>query len=205
MSQFPAIALVTDALERFLTQSMQDVGLNIPARKHMLQPPPAANQPMLTLFLYDVAEDPSLRNASSTKIEVNGTWQMKRPPVPIILRYMLTPWATNAGDAHLMIGCAISALHDARTLLGNDLRALLGGIPDVARNIGDIDVLSIAMTQLTLEDKSKIWWAIQQPFHLSLMYELRVVGIEASAGSTALGAPVTISDLDARFPVTARS
>lgn len=205
MSKYPAIALVTDALERYLTDSMRAAGLNIDARRHMLQPPPAANQPMLTVFLYDIAEDSSVRNAAATRVAVDGGWEMKRPPVPVILRYMLTPWSTNASDAHRMIGCVIASLHDARTLVGNDLRTLLSGIPDLERDIGDIEVLSIAMAQLTLEEKSKIWWAIQQPYHLSLMYELRVVSIEATAKPGRLGASVTVSDLDARLPAGARA
>jgi hypothetical protein len=70
------------------------------------------------------------------------------------------------------------------------------GIDDV---LHDVESLSINMAQLTLEETSKVWWAIQQPFHLSAIYEIRVLPIDLS-GDPGLEGGGQVREIDSRVP-----
>jgi Pvc16 N-terminal domain len=200
MAKFSAIALVSQALEVYLLDAITANVPGVAVKRDMLQPPPAATTPTLTVFLYDVAEDGTVRNSPPVVTEVSGKRLVTRAPVPLILRYMLTPWSQNADETYRMLGCAIAALGDSRTMLRRAMHDLSNpptGIDDV---LHDVELLSINMAQLTLEEKSKVWWAIQQPFHLSVIYEIRVLPIDLFGDAGIEGAPVKVREIDSRVP-----
>ncbi len=206
MSGFVAVSAVSEALELLLTDELSRAGLGIRAQRHMLQPPPSTAQPLLTIFLYDIGEDATVRNRPAEEVvDTGGIRRVRRPPVPLTLRYMLTPWSTDPGDVHQMLGCTVAALQDSRTVLGHRLRQLLAGNPRAADSIADVEVLSLHMAQLTLDEKSRIWWAIQQPFHLSVMYELRVLSIDRLAPVATAAGQVVQRSVDTRLPEGATS
>ena len=47
---------------------------------------------------------------------------------------------------------------------------------------GSAEALKITMAPITLEDRTRIWSAVQQIYRLSLTYEVRVVNVDATAG-----------------------
>jgi Pvc16 N-terminal domain len=45
-------------------------------------------------------------------------------------------------------------------------------------NLRDVELVSITLAPLTLEERTRVWWSIQQPYRVSLNYEVRVVEID---------------------------
>ncbi|MEO3974821.1 DUF4255 domain-containing protein [Streptomyces sp. CAU 1734] len=131
-----------------------------------VQTPP----PKLTVFLYDIAEDPSARNRPPVRSRPPDPPTTRKPPMALLLRYLITPWGGDQDTQHRMLGRALQALYDEAILDGGRLSGTLA-----AGN----DALHLSLTPLPLDQKSWVWYAIQKPYRLSLNYEVRVVNLDA--------------------------
>lgn len=171
MADFDVIAAVSQTLEARLTAGLAGLGGNPAptAQLHDLVPPlPAA--PTLTVFLYDIVQDPTVRNRPPTVRVVGGQHIRVKQPLGLILHYMLTAWAGDRDTELQMLGRAMQVLYDDAIVDGTEL---LGGLA------GSAVQLKLTMSPLYLEDRARIWFAIGQPYRLSLNYEVRVVDIDA--------------------------
>jgi hypothetical protein len=43
--------------------------------------------------------------------------------------------------------------------------------------------LKVTLSPLSLEERSRVWYAVQQPYRLSLSYEVRVVNLSTTVGA----------------------
>jgi hypothetical protein len=172
MSDHGAIREMSVALETMLTAAMAP--LTVPpnpapvAQIHDLRPPPGGTPPVLTLFLYEISEDSTLRNRPSSTTLVASRYESTKPRLPLILRYLVTPWAGDRATEQLMMGRVLQVLYDSPNRPGATLP--LG--------LADLEVVSITLAPLTLEERTRVWWSIQQPYRLSLNYEVRVIEID---------------------------
>jgi hypothetical protein len=132
---------------------------------HDLEPPP---QPTCTVFLYRIAVNSVMRNGPRVPLQGGAT---TRPPLPIDLCYLITPWAKDPRDEHLIIGTIMQSLYD-RAELG--LAELSGAswAPD--------DSVQLVLEMLTLEEHFCIWDTVGMPYRLSLTYMARIVGISST-------------------------
>jgi Pvc16 N-terminal domain len=198
LSDFTAIERVSRALQRVLTDALVAVDGAIPpvAQLDNLQPPPGGQPPVLTLFLYEIVEDHSLRNRDQQRELLTGPggqrYRITRPPMALILRYLMTPWAADRNTEQLMIGRAMQVLYERQVRRGADLDPTL-----------DLPLLSITLSPLTLDERSRVWWAIQQPYRLSLNYEVRVVDVDV-AGDVEVAAPVREREFASHLPEAPR-
>jgi hypothetical protein len=128
------------------------------------------NQPVLTVFLYEIAEDPTSRNRPPVRSLPPEPPTTRKPPMALLLRYLITPWAGSQLTQHQMIGCALQTFYDDAVIDGDELIGSLAG---------GTDVLQVTLTPLTLDQKSWVWYAIQKPYRLSLNYEIRVVNLNS--------------------------
>lgn len=110
----------------------------------------ATTPPRVTIFLYEVVEDPGARN------------QPKNPRMPLLLRYLLTPWSSDPITDQRLLERTLQTFYDQPILNG-------------AR-----EALQVTLLPLSLEDKTRIWHAIRQPYRLSVVYEVRVVELDAT-------------------------
>jgi hypothetical protein len=195
MSEFTAIERVSRALQRVLTDGLAAVDGAIPpvAQLDNLQPPPGGQPPVLTLFLYEIVEDHTIRNRDQQQELVTAApggprYRVVRPPMPLVLRYLITPWAADRNTEQLMIGRAMQVLYERQVRRGADLDPTL-----------DLPLLSVTLAPLSLDERSRVWWAIQQPYRLSLNYEVRVVDIDVT-GETDLQAAVRERELAGQLP-----
>ena len=104
-----------------------------------------------------------------------------KPPMALRLHYLLTPWGGDSVTEQQILGRAMQALYDDAILAGTDL---LGGLQ------GSADTLKITLIPLTLEDRARVWYAIQKPYRLSVNYEVRVVNLDATDGTARRGRAV---------------
>lgn len=128
------------------------------------------DRPKLTVFLYEIAEDPTSRNRPPVRSLPPDAPTSRKPPMALLLRYLITPWGGNQETQHQMIGRALQVFYDDAIWSGDELTGSLAATTEV---------LQFTLTPLTLDQKSWIWYAIQKPYRLSLNYEVRVVNLDS--------------------------
>jgi hypothetical protein len=127
--------------------------------------------PRMTLFLYEVVEDPSARNRPRTRAEVPPDVSLQKARMALLLRYLLTPWSPDAITDHKLLERTLQTFYDQPIIAGSLLQGDLTGTSEALR---------LTLLPLSLEDKTRIWWAIGQQYRLSVVYEVRVVELDTT-------------------------
>jgi hypothetical protein len=125
-------------------------------------------QPALTLFLYEIVEDGSVKNRPHVRTGAPPDVIVRKPPLALKLKYLVTPWSSSRETEQEMLGRVMQVLYDGAVLTGPQL---LGDLQNTATS------LKITLAALDLEERTRIWHAIQHPYRLSVNYEVRVVNI----------------------------
>lgn len=172
MSDFNVIRDVSTTLETVLTNGLSNLTPAPPpiAIVHDLQGSIPTTPAKLTLFLFEVLEDPSARNRPHTREPSTNEVTHRRPPVALLLRYLVTPWSGDRHTDHIILGRTIQVLYDGAIISGSQLEGDLASYNEA---------LKVTMMPLTLEDRTRVWQAVQKPYRTSLTYEVRVVNIES--------------------------
>jgi hypothetical protein len=179
---YQAIYDVTQALRRLLRSQLRLGGTGTENADVTLLPP-GINLPSLlgvNLYLYRATESPYLRNRDWPGDRI--TPPSGQPALSLQLSYLLTPLSAPPGnddltgdDAHKMLGMAMLTLQEHPVL--NDVH--ISGfdadaeLPDYIRN--SFEKVKIALVPATMEELSKIWSTINQPYRLSVVYEVSLV------------------------------
>jgi hypothetical protein len=171
MADYAVISDVSTSLVTLLDQELRKPPLNARALLDDLSgTAPAALT--LTVTLYEILEDAPSRNRPRPQLPAGTAVISTKPPMALRLHYLLTPWGGDPATEHQILGRAMQVLYDDAILAGTDL---LGGLQ------GSADTLKITLIPLTLEDRSRVWYAIQKSYRLSVNYEVRVVNLDAIA------------------------
>jgi hypothetical protein len=176
MSSYIVVSAVSDALRHILWEAFDQDAVVRPlvgseAAIVFSNPTETASNTSnrLSLWLYQITENEFVKNQPVQR--ANGANTAKSPPLALNLFYLLTPFASsNAGNEkadHLLIGKAMQVMYDHAILLLRDT------VEDVAEE------LRIVFCRLTLEELTRIWEALQQPYRLSICYQVRVTRIES--------------------------
>jgi hypothetical protein len=160
-----------------------NVRVATPDSFHDLEPTP---QPTCTIFLYRVAVNPVMRNGPRV---VLGGGATSRPLLPVDLSYLITPWAKDPRDEHLMLGTIMQGLYD---------RAELGATDMSGTSWGPDDTVQLVLETLTLEEHFCIWDTVDMPYRLSLTYMARIIGIAST--ERVVAAPVVRTIFQAGAP-----
>lgn len=173
------IANVTETLVSVLTAGV--AGLSTPPTvvPHDLRTDPGTTQTQLTVFLFEVKEDSSARNRPIRRTPAGGTNQVEiqKPEMSLLLRYLITPWGPDRNNDQIILGRVLQVFYDKPILSGSDLAG--GGLA------GTDTSLKLTVAPLTLEERTRVWQAVNQPYRLSITYEVRVVNIEPTITQTA--------------------
>jgi hypothetical protein len=174
MGDFGVIADVSNTIVTALTQALRSLGGEQPpiAVLHDLVDTPTTPPPTLTVFLYEIAEDPASRNRPPVRSLPPDPPTTRKPPMALLLRYLITPWGGDQPTQHRMLGRALQVFYDDAILDGTQLSGSLAATTDS---------LHLSLTSLTLDQKSWVWYAIQKPYRLSLNYEVRVVNLDVAS------------------------
>ena len=184
MPDSSVIADVSDTLQTVLTDAFSTLVPGPPvAEVHDLQGAISTTPARMTIFLFEVVEDPTVRNRVPPRDVVAPNIALRRPQVPLILRYLLTPWSGDRATDHHLLGRALQTLHDDAILSGPQLQ---GGLA------GTSEAIKLKLAPLTLEEQTRVWHAVQRPYRLSLTYDVRVIRIDSN-------------DVTARPPVRSRT
>lgn len=170
MADYGVISYVSTSLQTLLDQDLRKPPLNARAILDDLSDAAPAGL-TLTVTLYEILEDAPSRNRPRPQRQDGTAVVSTKPPMALRLHYLLTPWGGDPLTEQQILGRAMQALYDDAILAGLEL---LGGLR------GSADTLKITLIPLSLEDRSRVWYAIQKPYRLSVNYEVRVVNLDAT-------------------------
>lgn len=184
MSDARAIEAVTETL-----RSIVDAGVkSVAPGAHAITLPPheitASQELRVNVFLYQAAIDGALRNTDPVSVAPGERGQ---PPLPLVLQYLITPYAPDADDvqAHRLLGGALQALHSHPLLTAGDL-ADAAPYSDIAHQVESV---RICWQPLDDKDIYSLWTVFQAPYRVSAAFELRAVLIDSTAMG---GAPLPV-------------
>lgn len=124
----------------------------------------------LSLWLYHVTENAFVKNRPPQR--VNGH-ALQETPLALNLFYLLTPFAGSGPSDHLLLGLTLQTLYDNAILL-------------LERPVEQEFVeLRIVLCRLSLEELTRIWEALREPYRLSVCYEVQVARIDSRRQSNA--------------------
>jgi hypothetical protein len=167
------IGFNADPVTKQLVGDEQNIVLSNPA-----QAPPQGAQRRLSLWLYHVMPNEHLRNAPFVRRkdpnDPNNDDALFYPPLVVNLLYLLTPsiQADGGGNDQLadqrVLGRAMQILHDQAVL------------PMQSKEVpNDGGELHLSLAPRTIDEIAQVWEAMQQPYRLSVCYEVRVARIDS--------------------------
>jgi Pvc16 N-terminal domain len=180
MSDARAIEAVTETLRGIVDAGVKSVTAG--ARAITLPPNAitASLEPRVNVYLYQAEIDGALRNTPPAGVAPGETG---RPALPLILYYLITPYAPDADDiqAHRLLGGALLALHSHPVLTPADLTDA-APYSDIAHQVESV---RICWQPLDDKDIYALWSAFQAPYRVSAAFELRVVLIDSTVAASA--------------------
>jgi hypothetical protein len=126
----------------------------------------------IIVFLFEIVEDAASRNRPFTEVlQPDGSYSSMKPPMALVLKYLMTPVSGDRPTDHLLMGQMLQLFYD---------NALIKG-PDLAGTLAEAhQALKVTLVPITLEERTRVWHAVQQPYRLSVTYDVRVVNLEAA-------------------------
>lgn len=199
MSNTLAIAGVSAALKHLLATGMARhrvaEALGAAVTVSVLSPdlvPRSDHGPYLNLFLYQVTENAALRNVAPPS-RAAGATSAGNPPLALDLHYLLTAYGAAELHAEVLLGTALSTLHEHPVLQQDRLRAALtptgaddDPLPPAFQALARCDLaeqeelLRITPSALNLLEMSRIFSAAQSPYRPSVGFRISVVLIDPS-------------------------
>jgi Pvc16 N-terminal domain len=172
MSSYLVISAVSEALRQLLWQEFEPDPLVQPivgSEQAIVfsNPTETGTQPAnrLSIWLYRVTENPYLKNQPATR--ANGADSARQPPLALDLHYLVTPFAPSGDLDHVLLGKTMQVLYDNAVTL---LRIPANGIAEELR---------VILATLTLEELTRVWEALREPYRLSIGYLVRVTQVES--------------------------
>jgi hypothetical protein len=129
----------------------------------------------LSLWLYQVTENehvknqPRLRAAQQPPPPPAGAPReaSQLPPMALNLSFLVTPFAMTGEADQLLLGKTMQVLYDNATVF----------LQDAANGINE--ELRIIFCRLSLEELTRIWEALREPYRLSVCYLVRVTRLDS--------------------------
>ncbi|MCA9874453.1 MAG: DUF4255 domain-containing protein [Anaerolineales bacterium] len=176
MSEFTAVRAVSQSLKELLEAHITDptVQVFLTSPKEMQQ----NNQNGISVWLYRITRNEFLLNQPRRR-PTSG--QQSRLPMPVNLHYLVTPLMSDPRDEQMLLGLVLQVFNDHATLRGSDLKDAL---------LGSDEELRLSFEAPSLEDLTRVWGALQEPYQASLTYLVQPVSIESDHEPEA-GPPVT--------------
>ncbi|MBK6325172.1 MAG: DUF4255 domain-containing protein [Chloroflexi bacterium] len=165
MSEYTAVRAVSQTLKELVEAHVTDptVQVFLTSPKEMQQ----NKQTGISIWLYRLTRNEFLLNQPRRR-PANG--QVARNPMPVNLHYLITPLMTDPRDEQMLLGLVLQVFNDHATVRGSDLKdALLGSDAE----------LRLSFEAPSLEDLTRIWGALQEPYQASLTYLVQSITIES--------------------------
>ena len=176
MSDYRVISAVSEALRQILFDAFQADAVTQQIVGNLndivfMNPTQTARDTAnrLSIWLYQITENEFVKNAPMGRAQ-NPDLQ-RFPPMALNLHFLITPFATsgqndNELNDHMLLGKTLQTLYDNAVVLLSD-----GG------NI--VEELRVIFTRMTLEELTRVWDALREPYRLSVCYIVRVTRVDS--------------------------
>jgi hypothetical protein len=128
----------------------------------------------LSIWLYQVTENEFLRNAPPVRVDRSNPpaaggrdHRLAPPPLSVNLHFLVTPFGETPEGNLLLLGKVMEVFYDNANIIMVD------------ENDNVFEELRIMISRLTLEELSRVWEALIEPYRLSVCYEVRVMDIDS--------------------------
>lgn len=163
MADYPIIADVSAHLVQMLRGKMCPEPIPSPNNIDVISPADSDADYLLGVYLYDIREEGEV---STPPMIGAGRTRMRRPPRPYSLNYMLfingsSQMGLKAGDIQKIIGRAAQIVNDGNHVYPKQLQSWLEQ---------EEPPIVFAPAKLSLDDKVRVWSAINKPYQVSLFY-----------------------------------
>lgn len=130
------------------------------------------NDQGLSLWLYRITRDEDRLNDPPVRLTPS---LFREPPLPLRLHYLCTPvvdpgTANNAEIEQRVLGKVVQTLYGHPDFRGTDLSGDFSGTDAELR---------ARLEPMSLEDSTRIWNALEQPYQLSVSYEVTLVNVDS--------------------------
>lgn len=164
MADYPIIADVSNYMVQLLRGKMCPEPIPSPNNIEVSSPADQDVDYILGLYLYDIREEGEI---SVPPLISTGRTRLKRPPRPYSLYYMLfingsSQMGLKAGDIQKIVGRAAQVVNDGNTVNPRRLQSWLET---------EEPPIVFSPAKLSLEDKVRVWSAINKPYQVSLFYK----------------------------------
>jgi len=180
MSNALAVAHVTQALALLIESNLRpeiDMAVSVETRKPPADPP---TEPTITVFLYQVTHNPSMRNHDLPNRSSDGTL-VSKPVAALDLNYVISAYGEeNELVGQRLIGCVARIMREF-PVLPADVVQEAAGLPYLAgSDLAEAEQrVRFTPLQMDIDETSKLWGMLHQtPYSLSMTYQASLVLIE---------------------------
>ncbi len=164
MADYPIISDVSNYMVQLLRSKMCPEPIPSPNNIEVSSPAEQDVDYILGLYLYDIREEGEI---SLPSLAGTGRTRLRRPPRPYSLYYMLflngsSQMGLKGGDVQKIIGRAAQIVNDGNSVDPHRLQTWLEA---------DEPPIIFSPAKLSLEDKVRVWSAINKPYQVSLFYK----------------------------------
>lgn len=164
MADYPIIADVSAYIVKTLREKMCPEPIPSPNNIEISSPADQDVDYIVGLYLYDIREE---SNVTQPNFMQKGRVQLQKPPRPYGLYYMVfingsSQMGLKAPDIQKIMGRVAQIVNDNSSVLPNQLQTWL-----------DTQEPPIVLSQakISLEEKVRVWQAINKPYQISLFYK----------------------------------
>jgi len=164
MADYPIISDISAYIVRMLREKMCPEPIPSPNNIEVSSPAEQDVDYILGLYLYDIREEGEI---SVPSLVGTGKTRLRKPPRPYSLYYMLfingsSQMGLKAHDIQKIVGRAAQIVNDGNTVYPSSLQTWLET---------DEPPIILSPAKLSLEDKVRVWSAINKPYQVSLFYK----------------------------------
>lgn len=164
MADYPIISDVSQHMVRILRDKMCPEPIPSPNNISVSSPAEQDVDYILGLYLYDIREEGEI---AVPPLVGTGRTRLRRPPKPYSLYYMLfingsSQMGLKAADTQKILGRAAQIINDGNSVDPRQLQSWL--------ETQEPPIL-FTPAKMTLEDKVRVWSAINKPYQVSLFYK----------------------------------
>lgn len=164
MADYPIISDVSQHMVQLLRGKMCPEPIPSPNNISVSSPAEQDVDYILGLYLYDIREE---GDVSIPSLVGSGRTRLRRPPKPYSLYYMLflngsSQMGLKAADTQKILGRAAQIVNDGNAVSPMQLQRWMES---------EEPPIVFSPAKISLEDKVRVWSAINKPYQVSLFYK----------------------------------
>ena len=164
MADYPIISDVSAYIVRTLREKMCPEPIPSPNNIEISSPLSQDVDYIVGLYLYDIVEDIQV---TTPRLVERGRAELSKPPRPYALYYMVfingsSQMGLKAPDIQKIIGRVAQIVNDNNSVRPDELQSWL---------TTQEPPITLSQAKISLEEKVRVWQAINKPYQISLFYK----------------------------------